>query len=148
MSSVRDKFWQSLSLGELNDEEWEALCDGCGKCCLNKLEDEESGELAYTAVACRQLDESTCRCKNYPQRKDLVPECIVIDINQPEIFEWLPGTCAYRRLYENKALEAWHPLISGNCQSVQLAGHSVAGKVISEEFVHPDALEEYVVQWV
>ncbi len=135
-------------MAELDEQQWEALCDGCGKCCLHKLEDEDSGELHYTAVACRLLDETTCRCKAYAQRKTLVPECIVIRPGQAEVFDWLPESCAYRKLYQNQGLEDWHPLLSGDAQSVHLAGQSVRGKVVSEEFVPPEALEEYVVRWV
>jgi uncharacterized cysteine cluster protein YcgN (CxxCxxCC family) len=139
-------FWQTKSLTEMTDEEWESLCDGCGKCCLHKLEDEESGKVYYTNAACRLLDLTTCRCTNYPERTRVVPECM--DVRKHEIpeFSWLPSTCAYRLIAEGDELPAWHPLISGNPLSVVEAGVSVRSYAVPETQV--DDLEEHVIEWL
>ena len=113
-------------------DEWEALCDGCGQCCLHKLEDEDSSEIFYTEVACRLLDTKSCRCTKYSARKKLVPDCVILKPENVDQFNWLPKTCAYRLLSEAKELFSWHPLISGSPNSVQDAGISVKGKIISE----------------
>lgn len=131
----------------MNKQEWELLCDGCGRCCLNKLEDIDTGELHFTNVACHLLDESSCRCKDYPQRKKIVPECLVLDHDEVKTSTALPSSCAYRLLAEGKPLFDWHPLISGDSQSVHDAGISVRGKTLSEEYVHVEELEEHIVDW-
>lgn len=141
-------FWRAKSLEEMTQEEWESLCDGCGKCCLHKLEDEDSGDVFYTKVACQYLDLNACRCGEYAQRKSLVPDCITLKVEDVEDLFWLPETCAYRLLAENKPLFDWHPLVSGDRNSIHKAGVSIKGKVISEKDVNPDDLEEYVVHWV
>ncbi len=147
MSEQANKFWETTPLEDLPRAEWEALCDGCGKCCLNKLEDEDSGEVALTNVSCRLLDCDTCQCSQYPIRHQFVPECIVLT---PETIErnmyWLPQTCAYRLLYEGKPLFDWHPLISGDPQSVHLAGVSMQGRVIPENEVSEDDWEDHIIQ--
>jgi len=140
-------FWRRKSLDELTPREWESLCDGCGRCCLNKIEDEQSKDLFFTNVACRLLDPETCRCTNYRRRFELVSDCTGLTVNRPEDFEQLPVTCAYRRLAEGKGLAWWHPLISGRAESVDEAGVSVRGKTISEEHVHSRDLEQYIVDW-
>lgn len=145
---MRSGFWQTKSLGEMNDTEWEALCDGCGRCCLVKLEDESSGELAFTAVSCRLLDVNSCRCQDYSNRAKEVPECVQLSRDNVEEVTWLPATCAYRLLNEGKPLFDWHPLLSGDANSVHEAGISVRGKIISETQVHPDALDEFIIHWV
>ncbi len=141
------QFWQTKSLAQMTVPEWESLCDGCGRCCLAKLEDEDTGELFFTRVACRLLDLKTCRCRNYAQRANLVADCVTLTAETITDFNWLPGTCAYRLLAEGKPLFDWHPLLSGDPQSVRRAGISVQGKVLSEQHVHPDALEEHIVKW-
>ena len=125
-------FWKMKSLETMSKTEWESLCDGCGLCCLHKLEDIDSGEVAYTNVACRLLDLQTCRCMNYDKRKKLVPDCVHLNPSQIETFKWLPSTCAYRLISDGKDLEPWHPLISGSSSSVHLAEISISGKAISE----------------
>ncbi len=129
---TRPRFWEAKSLAEMSAEEWEALCDGCGKCCLHKLEDIETGEVHYTAVACRLLDLKTIRCTDYENRKRLVADCLRLDSQNIAAFKWLPGTCAYKRVSEGKGLADWHPLISQDPMSVHKAGVSVRGKIVSE----------------
>ncbi|MHA1544676.1 MAG: YcgN family cysteine cluster protein [Alphaproteobacteria bacterium] len=129
---TRPRFWEAKSLAEMSAEEWEALCDGCGKCCLHKLEDDDTGEVHYTAVACRLLDLKTIRCTDYENRRRLVADCLRLDSQNTAAFKWLPGTCAYKRVSEGKGLADWHPLISQDPMSVHKAGVSVRGKIISE----------------
>lgn len=138
------EFWKQKKLAELNEVEWEALCDGCAKCCVHKLENEATGEVHYTCVACRLLDVNTCRCTGYPDRHELVPECAVLSPNHPEHFQWMPETCAYRLLHEGKPLPDWHPLISGDPASVHAHGASARKKLIPE-FLAGEDLEEYII---
>jgi uncharacterized cysteine cluster protein YcgN (CxxCxxCC family) len=138
-------FWETKQLHEMNDAEWEALCDGCAKCCVHKLEDEDTGEIHYTCVACRMLDVDTCRCTGYPDRHELVPECAVLSADQPEHFLWMPATCAYRRLHEGKPLPEWHPLLTGNPASVHEHGASARKKLIPELLADEESLEKYIV---
>jgi uncharacterized cysteine cluster protein YcgN (CxxCxxCC family) len=148
MSMPEDRFWEHKSLQAMNTEEWEALCDGCGRCCLIKIEDEDSGRLFYTNVICEYHDSESCRCTRYRDRSLLVPDCIKVT---PEVAlneDWLPDTCAYRLLAHGQPLFDWHPLISGRRDSVIEAGISVRDKVISEEFVHPDELPEHLAHWL
>ena len=132
----------------MSQQEWESLCDGCARCCLHKLEDEDSGEVHYTSVVCKYLDESTCRCTNYQDRSSLVPDCVWLTPDTVEEFKWLPTTFAYWLIAEGKDLKWWHPLVSGRAESVAEAGISIRGKCISEEHVHPDDLEENIIRWV
>lgn len=141
-------FWERKTLAELTQEEWESLCDGCGKCCLHKLEDDETGEVHYTCVACRYLDPNTASCRQYEQRLSLVPECIDLQPEDVTEFHWLPQTCAYRLVAEGKPLYDWHPLISGDPNTVHKAGISVRGRVFAEGDVPEDELEDYIVHWV
>lgn len=142
------EFWRDKALQDLTPDEWEALCDGCGRCCLNKLEDEDTAELYFTNVACHLLDLTTCRCRDYSHRVELVPDCLVLTPGQVELFDQLPDTCAYRLRSEGRPLPDWHPLVSGDHDSVHSAGISVRGKVVSEEYIHPDQLPEHVISWV
>jgi uncharacterized protein len=145
---MRPRFWE-LPLPKLTPPEWEALCDGCGKCCLNKLEFEDTGEVAFTRVACRLLDGDTCQCTNYPDRKKYVPECVVLTPKTlPKIAYWLPQTCAYRLLHEGKSLLEWHPLLTGDPNSVHDAGMSVQGWTIPEYAVDEDDWEDYIIDEV
>ncbi len=141
-------FWQCKSQEEMSAKEWELLCDGCAKCCLLKLENDFTHDIYYTKVVCRYLDQDSCSCSEYQDRHSLVPECVWLKPKMIAEFTWLPSTCAYRLLAENKPLPKWHPLISGDSNSVHEAGVSVQGRVLSEEFVHPDGLEEHIIQWV
>jgi len=125
-------FWRTKSLAAMNEVEWEALCDGCGKCCLLKLEDAKTGELYFTNVACRLLDLTTCRCIHYADRTRLVPDCTRLTLDNLGTLRWLPGSCAYRRLAEGKELPDWHHLVSGEPLAVHRAGASVRGWTLSE----------------
>lgn len=140
-------FWEK-PLAELTRKEWEALCDGCGRCCLKKLLDEENGEIHYTRVVCRYMEQSTCSCKAYQRRQELVPECLVLNIEILPQLHWIPDTCAYRLRYDKKPLPDWHPLISGSRTAMIEQGISVTGKTISEDYVHENGLEEHIVRWV
>jgi uncharacterized protein len=129
------KFWEEKRLDQMNREEWESLCDGCGKCCLHKLEDEETGEVFPTNIACRLLDRRSGRCKDYKHRHAYVPECVRLNPRTLASIEWLPSTCAYRLLADGKPLADWHPLVSGDPESVHRAGISVRGWTVSEDEV-------------
>ncbi len=127
--------------------EWEALCDGCGKCCLNKLEDDESGAVALTRVACRLLDDATCRCAHYETRHQFVPDCIVLDArNIKDNLYWMPETCAYKLLYNGRPLYDWHPLISGSAETVHAAGVSMQHRTVSEFDVADDDWEDHIIE--
>ena len=141
-------WWNDKPLAELDARQWEALCDGCARCCLHKLEDEDDGEVFYTRVRCRYLDEQTCRCSDYPNRSVLVENCIRLDASSVGALEWRPATCAYRMRAQGLPLAAWHPLVSGDPDSVHRAGISIRGRCISDEFVHPDGYDEHIVHWV
>jgi len=141
-------FWKEKSLSEMSREEWESLCDGCARCCLHKLEDEDSQEVHYTAVVCRYLDESVCACTEYADRTKLVPDCVQLTPVGALDYSWLPSTCAYRMIADGRDLEWWHPLVSGSRDTVHEAGISVKGKCVSERHVHPDSYEEQIITWV
>jgi len=141
-------FWKTVPLAEMTPAQWESLCDGCGRCCLHKLQDAYSGAIYHTAVACRLLDQNSCRCRNYADRQALVDDCLVLASSNLGELGWLPDTCAYRLLDEGQALPDWHPLVSGDPNSVHRAGISVRGRVISEEGVHEEQFEDMVVDWI
>lgn len=138
-------FWKTTPLDEMSREEWESLCDGCGRCCLHKLRDEDDDTLYYTNVACRLLDTQTCRCTDYPQRHRKVQDCVTLTPEMLRTIDWLPPTCAYRRLSEGLDLPAWHPLVTGRPESVVEAGVSAGGRCISER--QAGILEDYIVRW-
>jgi uncharacterized cysteine cluster protein YcgN (CxxCxxCC family) len=129
---MTDEFWKRKSLAEMSQNEWESLCDGCALCCLQKLEDEETGDVYFTDIACRLLDTQTCRCTGYASRAKTVASCMVLSVDEPQAFNWLPASCAYRRLAEGDDLPEWHPLLTGDPNSVHEAGISTQGKAVSE----------------
>lgn len=144
---MRERFWE-LPLEQLDAAEWEALCDGCGLCCLIKLEDEDSGDVAYTSVACRHMDPDQCRCTVYPERHRRVPDCVRVTPELATSAGWLPPTCAYRLRARGEPLQAWHPLLSGRAESVHEAGIGVSGWTVSEAGVDEDDLEEHIIHWM
>lgn len=138
-------FWKTKALGEMTPAEWEQLCDGCGKCCLHKLEDADTGEIHYTDVACRLLDLGSCRCTDYPNRKLEVEDCVVLSPETVGDLGWLPRTCAYRLIDEGRELAWWHPLVSGDPETVHHAGISVRGRCTAEH--KADDLIRHMVRW-
>lgn len=145
-TGLRPEFWKR-PLNTLTPREWEALCDGCGKCCLNKLEDADTGEVFFTRIACRLLDNETCRCGQYEERKRFVPECVVLTPKSiAKVAYWMPATCAYKLLHEGKPLYDWHPLISGRAESVQEAGESVRGWTLPEYEVPEEDWEDHIIE--
>lgn len=146
-SGLRHRYWETVPMDRMNRAEWEALCDGCGKCCLNKLEDEETGEVALTRLACRLLDDESCLCSQYPIRHQFVPECIVLTPKTlRDNLYWLPQTCAYRLVVEGRPLYPWHPLLSGDPETVHAAGVSVRGLTIPEFEVDEDDWEDHIIE--
>jgi uncharacterized protein len=141
-------FWRRKSLSEMTNSEWESLCDGCGKCCLNKLEEEGTDRTYYTNVACRLLDGKSCRCSDYPNRLDLVDDCVRLTPKNLKKITWLPPSCAYVLLGEGRDLYWWHPLVSGDPETVHTAGVSVRGRIGASEADVPDEdLEDHIVSW-
>ena len=138
-------FWQTKTLDEMSRAEWESLCDGCGRCCLHKLRDEDTGALEFTNVACRLLDLNSCRCKKYTTRKRFVPDCVSLTREALIDIDWLPPSCAYVRLANGQDLAWWHPLVSGDPDSVHIARISVAGRAVDERYAGP--LEHHIVDW-
>lgn len=145
--SDNNEFWKVKPLADLDRREWEQLCDGCGRCCLVKLEDEDTAQVYTTSVACRLLDRQTCRCSDYENRFKRVSDCLDLDANAVETLAWLPKTCAYRLRHEGKQLADWHPLNSGTPQTVIDAGISVSGRTFSEDEVDEEVLGDYLYDW-
>jgi uncharacterized cysteine cluster protein YcgN (CxxCxxCC family) len=144
-SSGKDPFWKDKRLDQMSPQEWESLCDGCGRCCLIKLEDSESGDVDYTDIACRLLDLGTCRCSDYKNRIRQVPDCVVLTPAKIDELHWMPSTCAYRLISEGKDLAWWHPLVSGDQKTVHQAGVSVRNRVVPED--RGDDPEDRIVSW-
>ena len=138
-------FWKTKTLAEMTPEEWESLCDGCGRCCLHKLRDDDTGEIAWTNVACRLLDTKTCQCSDYASRRRRVPDCVRLTPEGLAEIDWLPPSCAYRRIEEGRGLAWWHPLVSGNPATVHEAGVSVSGRAIDERIA--GNLEYHLADW-
>lgn len=135
------------TLSGLNAAEWELLCDGCGRCCLVKLQDADSGEIYYTNVACRLLDIDSCRCREYDRRFSRVRNCLALTPDSLPDMKWMPRSCAYRRIVEGRPLAWWHPLVSGDPNTVHEAGVSVRGKAVSESAVSAERLEDHIIDW-
>lgn len=138
-------FWETKKLGDMSAEEWESLCDGCGRCCLLKLEDEDTGEIYLTRLACHMLDLGKCQCRDYENRHKIVQDCLTIDPEKVKTLSWLPSTCAYRRVSEGQGLAWWHPLVSGDPETVHQAGISVRGWARLETTARPTELECYII---
>ena len=147
LPAPEEGFWRRKTLDQMNDAEWEALCDGCGKCCLVKLEDDDTGQVFTTDVACALLDAETCRCTDYPNRFEKVPDCLKIDRAAVDRLHWLPPTCAYRLIGEGRPLYWWHHLVSGSRQTIHETGMSVRGRVLMEGEVDEDDLPDRIVDW-
>ncbi|MHB0776416.1 YcgN family cysteine cluster protein [Halomonas sp. WWR20] len=142
---MRERFWERYSLEELTQQEWEALCDGCGRCCLLKIEDEQSGDIATLDVACQLLNIGSCQCSDYPHRFKQVPECTKLSLDNIDMFRWLPQTCAYRRLAEGRTLANWHPLRSGSAERMHRKGISVRSFAVSERHVPEADYEDHII---
>jgi uncharacterized protein len=142
------RFWRTKTLEEMSEAEWESLCDGCGRCCLVKLEDEENGEIHFTDIGCKLFEANTCRCADYARRRRRVKDCVKLTPQTVRTLPWLPPTCAYRRVAEGRDLAWWHPLISGSPDTVHLAGVSARGRVSADETEIPIELwPERIVKW-
>ena len=139
-------FWQTVKLADMTAAQWEAVCDGCAKCCLVKLQDDGSGEIVFTDIVCNLLDQQSCRCAHYEERTKLVPDCVKLSKDNLDKIDFMPPSCAYRLLHEGKDLPQWHPLVSGRADSVVEAGMSVKGRVIAEMAFDGDS-EDCVVDW-
>ncbi len=140
-------FWKTKTLDAMTTEEWESLCDGCARCCLNKLEDWDTGEIVWTAIACELLDDESCRCSDYPNRTTRVPDCIPLDPDAVRSLTWLPASCAYRLVSEGRDLYWWHPLVSGDAETIHEAGISVTGRTVSEADIPVEEYEDFIVTW-
>ncbi|MEM6654004.1 MAG: YcgN family cysteine cluster protein [Pseudomonadota bacterium] len=151
MAETPRPFWEAKRLEEMTSEEWEALCDGCAKCCLIKLEDEDTGEIALTGLHCTLLDADTCRCSDYQNRKQHVPDCVILTPKDISELRWMPTSCAYRLIHEGKPLPDWHHLISGDRDLIHHRGGSIMGRTLSEDTLFdPDDVEQieaWIVDW-
>ena len=147
MSAARNEpFWKTTPLSGMSRQQWESLCDGCGRCCLEKLRDADTNEIHFTNVACRQLDLRNCRCKDYKHRKAIVPDCVQLTPRNIKRLDWLPETCAYRLVGEGKDLAWWHPLVSGDPRTVHQAGISVRGRAVAERAAGD--IEDHIIDWI
>lgn len=140
-------FWKTKRLEEMTHEEWESLCDGCGKCCLLKLEDEDTSDIAYTRLHCRLLDSGSCQCSDYANRKELVPDCIILTPQGVADLKWMPKSCAYRRVHEGRGLPDWHHLICGDRERIHEEGHSIRDRTVSEDSVFEEHHINWIVDW-
>jgi len=143
--SPDEPFWRAKRLSQMTDAEWESVCDGCGKCCLHKLQFEKPRRVEYTNVACRLLDDQTCRCTDYPNRQSKVTDCVQLTAKDIKKLSWLPMSCAYRVLANGGDLPWWHHLVSGDRETIHNSGNSVRGRVVAEK--RADILEHHIVTW-
>ena len=144
---IEAPFWKTKTLAQMSEQEWESLCDGCGKCCLMGLEDADTGEIHLTDVACKLLDGQSCKCSNYPNRKKLVPDCVKLTPKNVPRYKWIPKTCAYRLVSEGRDLYSWHPLVSGDPESVHRAKVSVRGRTRPEGRLKMAGLIKRITKW-
>tara|TARA_Y100000389_G_scaffold37484_1_gene31816 strand:- start:64 stop:498 length:435 start_codon:yes stop_codon:yes gene_type:complete len=142
-----NNFWETKNLIDMNENEWESLCDKCGKCCVIKLEDFDTQEVHYTNVSCKLLCEKSASCKNYENRKSIVPDCIILSPDNLKDLKWMPETCAYKLLNEGKELPYWHPLLSGNDKEIVNSGNSVKNRVTNENKIKIKDLPDYIFNW-
>ena len=151
MADPARPFWESKRLEEMSPDEWESICDGCAKCCLIKLEDEDTGDIALTRLHCKLLDAETCRCSDYSDRKQHVPDCVILTPKDISELRWMPKSCSYRLIHEGHKLPDWHHLISGDPQRVHENGHSIIGRTLSEDTLFDpddvDQIEAWIVDW-
>ena len=145
--SDTDPFWETKELSEMTKDEWESLCDGCGKCCVLKLEDYDTAEIYYTDVSCKLLCPTSAQCTDYPNRKRHVPDCVILTPGNLDEISWMPQSCSYRRLHEGKSLPDWHPLITGSQDALKSSPHSVASKVIPEGLVKEKDMPDHLYDW-
>lgn len=145
---AKERFWETKTLEEMSQEEWESLCDRCGKCCLNKIHYEGNRHVIYTNVACKLFDPLTCKCSNYPNRKKFVEDCIKLTPEEVKKNSDLPSTCAYRLVLKKKPLPAWHHLVSGSEQEVLKQEDSLKGKIASERDIKDEDLDRHIIRWV
>ncbi|HZV21602.1 MAG TPA: YcgN family cysteine cluster protein [Hyphomicrobiales bacterium] len=146
--NMSEPFWKTKKLEEMTATEWESLCDGCGQCCLIKLEDDDTGDIAVTRLACKLLDLGSCRCSDYQNRQQHVPDCVKLTPESVSRLRWLPESCAYRLLDEGRELRWWHPLVSGTQETVHEAGISIRGAAISEKKVSQERFPAHIVSWI
>lgn len=144
---MTDPFWKTKTLEQMTPEEWESVCDGCAKCCLLKLEDEDSGDIAYTRLHCRLLDGETCRCTNYPERKTHIPDCVTLTPKTVSQIKWMPETCAYKLLLSGQPLPSYHHLVCGDKNAIHQAGHSIRGRTVNEDQVLEDDQIDWIIDW-
>ncbi len=144
---MTEPFWKTKRLTEMSAEEWESLCDGCAKCCLLKLEDEDTGEIAYTRLHCRLLDAETCRCSDYENRKRHVPDCVKLTPEKIDQIQWMPRSCAYRLIHEGEDLPDWHHLVCGDRTRIHTEGHSIMGRTLPEDTVLEEDQIDWIVDW-
>ena len=145
--NLGNKFWETKNLIEMNENEWESLCDKCGKCCVIKLEDFDTQQVHYTNVSCKLLCEKSASCKDYENRKSIVPDCIILSPDNLKDLKWMPETCAYKLLNEGKNLPYWHPLLSGNDKEIVKSGNSVKNRVTNENEIKIKNLPDYIFNW-
>ena len=145
--ATEQPFWETVKLADMSTAQWESLCDGCGKCCVLKLEDIDTGAIYYTDVSCKLLCTKTARCTNYADRKKHVPDCVILSPDNLDEVHWMPESCAYRRLQEERPLPSWHPLLAGDTQQMIAAGHCVAGKVTAETAIAETDMPDHLFDW-
>ncbi len=144
---MTEPFWKTTPLDKMDRDQWESLCDGCGKCCLLKLEDEDTGDIAYTRIHCKLLDAGTCQCSDYVNRKSIVEDCVKLTPAGLEEINWMPKSCAYRLIRDGKDLPDWHHLICGDRERIHTEGHSIKGRTVSEETVFDEDQIDWIIDW-